>query len=205
MARTLEVWWDLDRVGLLEQDESGRLSFRYCDGWLNGAGALPISFSMPLTDQPYDDKAAHAFFGGLLQEGEKRNLIERLFGVTPRNDYALLDAIGGDCAGALTLLPPGQEPQLAPKKIAYEPLTADELESILDRLPSKPLLAGENGGFQAKKMAHLADGSFKDSDFFHCWYCSLNYRKVDWLKEYKDNPWVDLIWERSDDPGIEGE
>lgn len=164
MARTLEVWWDADRIGLLEQDESGQLSFRYRDDWRNGAEALPISFAMPLTDQPYDDKAARAFFGGLLPEGEKRDLIARRFGVSPRNDYALLDAIGGDCAGALTLLPPGQEPRVTPKKIAYEPLKPDELESILDRLPSKPLLAGENGlrlslaGAQDKLPVFVADG-----------------------------------------------
>lgn len=164
MTRRLEVWWGADRVGALEQDESGRLSFRYGDDWLNGAGARPISFSMPLTDEPYDDKAAHSFFGGLLPESDKRDIIARLFGISPRNDYALLDAIGGDCAGALTLLPPGQEPRVTPEKIAYEPLKPDELESILDRLPSKPLLAGENGlrlslaGAQDKLPVFVADG-----------------------------------------------
>lgn len=60
------------------------------------------------------------------------------------------------------------------------------------------LLAEENEGFLTKKKAHLANGSFKDADFFHCWYCSLHYRKVDWLKEYQGNPWVELIWDRPD-------
>ena len=162
--RRLEVWWGADRVGALEQDESGRLGFRYGDDWLNGAGARPISFSMPLTDEPYDDKAAHSFFGGLLPESDKRDIIARLFGISPHNDYALLDAIGGDCAGALTLLPPGQEPRVTAEKIAYEPLKPDQLGSILDRLPSKPLLAGENGlrlslaGAQDKLPVFVADG-----------------------------------------------
>jgi serine/threonine-protein kinase HipA len=163
MARRLEVWWGPDCVGVLEQDESGRLSFRYCDDWLNGAGALPISFSMPLTDQPYDDKAAHAFFGGLLPEEEKRDLVARRFGVSPQNDYALLDAIGGDCAGALTLLPPGQEPRDASEKTSYRHLAPDALERILDRLPNRPLLAGEEGvrlslaGAQDKLPVFVAD------------------------------------------------
>ena len=164
MARTLEVWWGADRVGLLEQDESGRLSFRYCDDWLKGAGALPISFSMPLTNEPYGDKAAHVFFGGLLPEQDKRDIVARAFGVSPRNDYALLDAIGGDCAGALTLLPPGQEPRAASEKTSYRHLAADALERILDRLPNRPLLAGEEGvrlslaGAQDKLPVFVADG-----------------------------------------------
>ena len=164
MARTLEVWWGADRVGLLEQDDSGRLSFRYCDDWLKGAGARPISFSMPLTDEPYGDRLAHAFFGGLLPEEEKRDLAARALGISARNDFAMLDAIGGECAGALTLLPPGQEPRAASKKTSYRHLAPDALERILDRLPNRPLLAGEEGvrlslaGAQDKLPVFVADG-----------------------------------------------
>ncbi len=164
MARQLEVWWGADRVGVLEQDDSGRLSFLYGDGWLNGAGAQPISFSMPLTDEPYGDKAAHAFFGGLLPEQEKRDLVARSLGISARNDFAMLDAIGGECAGALTLLPPGEEPRVAPNTTDYRNLTTDELEGILDRLPNRPLLAGEEGvrlslaGAQDKLPVFVADG-----------------------------------------------
>lgn len=51
--------------------------------------------------------------------------------------------------------------------------------------------------FRQAKLAHLADGTFQDSDFFPCWYCSLHYRKVDWLKTVAGHPWADLIWNRS--------
>lgn len=164
MARRLDVWWDAEIAGVLEQDDSGRLSFRYGGDWLNGAGARPISFSMPLTDKPYGDKATHAFFGGLLPEQDKRDLVARSLGISARNDYALLDAIGGDCAGALTLLPPGRRPRAASGKTSYRHLPADALERILDRLPGKPLLAGEEGvrlslaGAQDKLPVFVADG-----------------------------------------------
>ena len=41
----------------------------------------------------------------------------------------------------------------------------------------------ENEEFHRRKMEHLRGGKFKDSDFFACWYCSLYYKKVDWLKK----------------------
>ena len=55
-------------------------------------------------------------------------------------------------------------------------------------------LVQENEQFHQKKLTHLANGSFADSDFFPCWYCSLSYRKVDWLRELPEHPWSALIW-----------
>jgi MoaA/NifB/PqqE/SkfB family radical SAM enzyme len=57
-------------------------------------------------------------------------------------------------------------------------------------------LVQENEQFHQKKLAHLAGGRFRDSDFFPCWYCSLYYRKVDWLKEVEDHPWAELMRDR---------
>ena len=54
-------------------------------------------------------------------------------------------------------------------------------------------LVEENETFRAAKTQHLSSGSFKDTDYFPCWYCSLYYKKVDWLKRVKGNPWASLI------------
>jgi serine/threonine-protein kinase HipA len=55
----------------------------------------------------------------------------------------MLEQIGGECAGAVTFLPAGQE---LPKRVYhYRKLDAKELAGILRELPKRPLLAGEKG------------------------------------------------------------
>ena len=60
-----------------------------------------------------------------------------------RNDYAMLEQIGGECAGAVTFIPAGQE--LPKRGYHYRKLDAKELAGILRELPKRPLLAGEKG------------------------------------------------------------
>ena len=107
MAHELEVWLFADRVGTLALVD-GRLSFCYAPGWLAQPSAAALSASLPLQGEPFDDRWTRPFFAGLLPEGKMRRLIAQLFQVSGQNDFALLDRIGGECAGAVTLLEPGQ-------------------------------------------------------------------------------------------------
>ena len=107
MARELEVWLFAERVGTLALTH-GRLNFRYAPDWLSRPQAVPLSRSLPLQAEPFDDHHARPFFAGLLPEGQLRRLIAQQFQVSSQNDFALLDHIGGECAGAVTLLEPGQ-------------------------------------------------------------------------------------------------
>jgi serine/threonine-protein kinase HipA len=43
-----------------------------------------------------------------LPEENKGEIIARNLGISARNDYAMLERIGGECAGAVTFLPAGQ-------------------------------------------------------------------------------------------------
>lgn len=54
-------------------------------------------------------------------------------------------------------------------------------------------LVEENAEFRRRKLARLAGGQFQDTDFFHCWYCSLHYHKVDWLAEHTGHPWAGFV------------
>jgi MoaA/NifB/PqqE/SkfB family radical SAM enzyme len=56
-------------------------------------------------------------------------------------------------------------------------------------------LVQANERFHADKLAHLSGGTFKDADFFPCWYCSNYFKKVDWLKTFEGHPWLESIWE----------
>jgi len=145
MVRELNVWFFGECVGALTQDE-GYLSFRYLPEWLKSKKAKPLSQSLPLRAEPFDDKIAKPFFAGLLPEGDKRTAVANILKVSSKNDFALLDGIGGECAGALILLEPGQTPPVeAHTSESIEWLEEDQFLAVLKRLPKRPLLAGESG------------------------------------------------------------
>lgn len=131
-------------IGTLAQID-GRLSFSYAADWLASSSASPLSQSLPLRTEPFDDKATRPFFAGLLPEGNKRKLIAQTLHVSRQNDFALLDGIGGECAGAVTLLEPGQTPQDSQAGQNVRWLDDAELQRLLDDLPKRPMLAGEEG------------------------------------------------------------
>ena len=54
-------------------------------------------------------------------------------------------------------------------------------------------LREENEQFRRKKTERLSSGDFQDEDFFHCWYCSIYYEKVGWLKKIEGHSWAKLI------------
>ena len=145
MVRDLNVWFFGECVGVLTQD-MGQLSFRYLPQWLESKNAIPLSQSLPLIAEPFADKLTKPFFAGLLPEGDKRLTVAKILKVSNKNDFAILDGIGGECAGALILLEPGQTPpseEYSSKSIEW--LDEDQLFGVLETLSKKPLLAGESG------------------------------------------------------------
>ena len=143
MVHELEVWLFADPVGTLALVD-GRLSFGYAPGWLSKSDAVALSAALPLRTQPFDDHATRPYFAGLLPEGQLRRLIAQHFQVSGQNDFALLDHLGGDCAGAVTLLQPGHEPAPASNG-EVQWLTDRQVVDILDELPRRPMLAGQHG------------------------------------------------------------
>lgn len=143
MIRELDVWLFANRVGTLSLAE-GHLSFAYHGNWLTNPDAVPLSCSLPLQPEPFDDHQARAFFAGLLPEGRLRQLIAKQLHVSRQNDFALLDAIGGECAGAVTFLESDQA-HLPTHAGEIEWLDDQQLASILDELPRRPMLAGKDG------------------------------------------------------------
>lgn len=144
MTRELEVWLFAVRVGTLALID-GRLNFRYSADRLSRTDAVPLSRSLPLQAEPFDDHHARPFFAGLLPEGQLRRLIAQQFQVSSQNDFALLDHIGGECAGAVTLLEPGQPLSSAEHGHEVQWLSDEEIVAILDELPHRPMLAGKDG------------------------------------------------------------
>jgi serine/threonine-protein kinase HipA len=143
MARTLDVYLHNDLVGHLVQDDGGGMVFDYVASWLNKPGATPLSQSLPLRTKRFKRNECRGYFAGILPEAAKREIIARNLGISARNDYAMLERIGGECAGAVTFIPAGQA--LPERNYGYRKLSAEELAAILKELPKRPLLAGEEG------------------------------------------------------------
>lgn len=162
---TLVVWWGERQAGELFIDKGGAMHFAYSPDWLADDKAPALSHAMPKHEGPFGDPACKAVFGGLLPEEGQRMAIARALGVSPDNPFRLLEALGGDVAGALAFLPKGEEPLRDYSKTAPEPLQEEELAGLLDRLPAVPMLAGEGGarlslaGAQSKlPVVFTADG-----------------------------------------------
>lgn len=143
MARTLDVYLFKNLVGHLIQDDSGQMAFDYAENWIEKTDAYPLSRSLPLRKERFSRKECRGFFAGILPEESKREIIARNLGISARNDYAMLERIGGECAGAVTFVPTGEP--LPERNYSYRVLTDTELVAILKELPKRPLLAGEEG------------------------------------------------------------
>ena len=170
MVRTLDVALFGQPVGRLFQTDAGRLEFAYAPKWVEEGGAL-LSLSLPVQAEPFGHRESEPFFGGLLPEEGVRERVARYLGVSARNDFALLEQIGGECAGAVTLTLPGDtaqgqgssEPCPEPPPGGLRPLSAERLAQLLDELPHRPLLAGGErrlslAGAQDKVAVSLVDG-----------------------------------------------
>ena len=165
MTRALNVWWEGRLAGQLTQNQHGELGFAYAPGWLEQKDAPPLSVSLPKRAESFNRRECRPFFGGLLPEESQRDAAARALGVSRGNDFALLDRLGGDVAGALQLLPPAEKPPAFAPDQRPKPLDDAGLIRVLDALTLRPLLAGENGlrlslaGAQSKVPVVLVDGA----------------------------------------------
>jgi len=144
VSRLLDVYLGEAKAGTLRQDEAGALSYAYEPGYLAGREPRAISFSMPLQEAPYADRVARPFFSGLLPDEGARQRLAGALGISAGNAFGLLEVIGGECAGALSLYPAGQMPP-SPDGDGVEPLSPARLAEILGKLRERPLLGGEEG------------------------------------------------------------
>ena len=158
----LSVFLNAVYVGELWLDERRRFVFQYASTWLVLDQSIPLSLSLPLQKAPFTDDVARPFFSNLLPESRLRAVIARRLGLSEKNDYGLLEAVGGECAGAVSLLSQGQKIEVPG---SYKKLSHDELHELVARMERRPMLAGERGirlslaGVQ-NKLPVFFDGKF---------------------------------------------
>lgn len=136
----LDVYLHDERAGVLERLDGAGLRFTYDRDWL-AAAKTPISLSLPLRAEPYEDPDCRPFFSGLLPEGEFLRSIARTFHISAGNPFTVLQEIGGECAGAVSLVAPDSDPPFVSAP-SPEWLSEAQLATLLAELPARPLLAG---------------------------------------------------------------
>ncbi len=163
-TESLNVWYEELLVGMLWRDATGKLGFQYDNDWLTDG--FSISQQLPLSQTIYEpaENKANQFFVNLLPEAGARIHIVRDLKIT-NSDFELLKAIGGECAGALSILPIDENPKKIPN---YKLLSDEEFKLLL-------LRKGNTKGFTAEKdkpRLSLAGAQDKSPIFFDgkCYY-----------------------------------
>jgi serine/threonine-protein kinase HipA len=146
----LDVYLHSAHVGRLERLDGARLEFAYAPGWVDGGE--PLSLCLPLREKPFSDPECRPFFAGLLPEGEFLKAVARALGVSAGNPFSVLEEIGGECAGAVSLVPEGAEPPFGRSPPPHW-LDDAELSRILEELPMRPLLIGSSGEEEVLRLS----------------------------------------------------
>lgn len=152
----LPVYFQTERVGRIFQTEAG-LAFHYDEAWVGAAGQFPVSASMPMESPPPGDAISTAWFWNLLPEEEQLKVFARRLGHHPAEIFGLLQKMGRELAGALSI----GAPEAAGR---YLERTDTELAADIRQLPARPLLAGEHevtlslAGAQSKMAVAVFDG-----------------------------------------------
>jgi serine/threonine-protein kinase HipA len=133
----LPVRFEYRLVGHLQRDAAtAGLTFDYAPAWRNAPDGFAISVGLPRESAP-QAAFVNAWFANLLPEEDQLRLVGRLLGHAPGDIYGLLEEIGRDLAGALSVGDAGR------RHGDYRDLGDRALARILEQLPRRPLLAGE--------------------------------------------------------------
>ena len=137
-------------VGTLLINQDQQYQFQYDDGWLNDAEPFALSCSLPLQQAPFSQRYSYSFFSNLIPEGDLRHKIANVLGISEKNDFAMLDAMGGEVAGAINIVntlanQPSGSRLNKEKKQGQRHLSESQLAEIILTLDNRPFLVAEEG------------------------------------------------------------
>lgn len=123
------------RAGALSRDRNGRLRFVYDADYPEDA--TPLSPTLPVAGREFSHGDVAPFVTGLLPDHDRvLDRWSRLFGVSPRNPFAILEHVGADCAGAVQFVTHDALATLDASTL--EPLTTADVAQMLRDLRSDP-------------------------------------------------------------------
>lgn len=132
MVKRLHIFMNGEHVGIFSRATNGQHSLQYTQNWLDSPYARPLSLSLPLQSKVIADERVINYFDNLLPDNDEiRRRIAARFQADTLMPFDLLEKIGRDSAGAITLLP---ENHALPdfQQMDVIELSSDELESILN-------------------------------------------------------------------------
>lgn len=111
MSHELRAFLDGTPVGSFTQSAQGALGFRYDTSYVARPDATPLSLSLPFAGPGHSNRTVRAWLDGLLPDNQQvRERWGRQYGASANNPFALLRHVGRDAAGAIQILPPGDDP-----------------------------------------------------------------------------------------------
>lgn len=153
----MKLFYENHVVAEIEPGEGGA-TLTYSNHWQNLMGAFPVSIRMPLAGQAYGAGEVLPWVTNLLPESQHLESVARATGASQADPLALLAKIGRDTSGAISFSERGLT------RMTIRPVPdAAALERIIEDLPKKPFLVGDDGvsmslaGVQSKIGVHLSD------------------------------------------------
>lgn len=153
----MKIYYENREVAEIEATALGaRLT--YAQSWQGLQGAFPVSTRMPLDAPNHGETEVLPWVANLLPEDRQLEMVARATGASQADPLALLASIGRDTSGAMSFAARGLT-HMASRPVPDE----DALERIIEELPKKPFLVGDEGvsmslaGVQTKIGVHLDD------------------------------------------------
>ncbi len=101
--RRAEIYYKDSLAGLLTETDEGQYLFQYDKEYTAKYPDGFISFSMPVTEQAYNDNRLFPFFEGLIPEGWLLDIASKNWKINPNDRMGLLLACCQNCIGAVSV------------------------------------------------------------------------------------------------------
>ncbi len=98
-----QVYVEKEFAGIIEQHE-GLYSFKYDQQYLKSKNPKPVSLTLPLREEPYEQKTMISFFDGLIPEGWLLNIITDNWKINKNDRMSLLLLACEDCIGNISIV-----------------------------------------------------------------------------------------------------
>ncbi len=167
--RALSVWSNGQRVGTWRLPTRADAELHYDPQWVQSLAGRPLSLSLPFTigNAPLKGARVLNFFDNLLPDSEPiRNRLAGKFKTGSTEAFALLQAIGRDCVGAIQLLPENEQP-IDYDTISGTPLSDAEVEEYLRRAVAPGAGLGQQDADEDDFRISLAGAHEKTALLWH--------------------------------------
>lgn len=103
--RKAAVFYHTVLAGILTETDEGQFEFQYDAQYISDYPDQFLTFSMPVTPQPYHEKYLFSFFEGLIPEGWLLDVATQHYKVKPNDRMGLLLTCCENCIGAVSIKP----------------------------------------------------------------------------------------------------